>query len=87
MRKKKSKRDRLRALLGKAVCIGWLDAACDQGWDERKEVVTLEICQTLGWLIAIDKEVVNVAQTQSGKKTTEVMAIPRNAITGFKRMR
>lgn len=87
MKRKMKSRSRLKKLLGKAVCVAWVDACSEPGWEERKEIVTLEECETLGWLISFDTTTVNVAQSRSGLKTTEVLAIPRTTVKAIRRVR
>jgi hypothetical protein len=88
-RPKKRRASRLRLLIGKPVLVEWTDASLAEGWKDRKEIVeTPSDCETLGFLIAATRKVINVAQSQSGEgNTAEVMCIPTLHVKSIRRLK
>ena len=75
----------------KMIRIDWEDSCMDTGWKSRKEASTHSVskCHSIGYQLRSNKREVVIYQSQSedSGQVTEMMAIPRKAITKITELR
>jgi hypothetical protein len=66
--------------------IEWEDAVADSGWEETKKP-EIHKCQTLGFIVAEDKDAICVAAAVSKKESNAKINIPKGWIQKIKRFK
>lgn len=89
---KRETKPRVKWPLGRRVEVEWRDSASRGGWDSpgaHRARRGVGPCRSLGYLLTMDKDVVQLAQSQSAMTgdVTDTVTIPRENVIRIKRLR
>lgn len=78
-----------RTPIGSPILVDWMDSASYDRWIKPRDIDnTVEVCHTVGWIIAETKDVLAVAAHwgQESQQVAGIMWIPKVAILKRRRL-
>ena len=75
--------------LGTPILVDWVDSASYDRWIKPRDLDhTIEVCHTVGWIVAETEDVLTVAADwgQESQSVSGVMFIPKAAILKRRRL-